>query len=289
MQTVVTLPILQTVSDTTTHYLGLQPNISGTTTAEFVNRNLSFDPSSNTLTLGVNLDLLPNAIQSSALADQAVTTSKIVAGAIKGNLIPIGAITGNLIPIGAIRGNNIVAAQITSNHIVAGAITGNLIPAGAVTTNHIVAGAVTSNLLSPNLAFSITTLFETANVFSTAIGGTTNIDILNNTVYFFSSNTTANVTFNVRGNSSTSLDSALNTGSSISLAILLKQGLNNYKANLNIDGTLISPYWIGNTYPVYSVGFQESIDTYTFNIIKTGSSSYTVLAANSKFSASYMY
>jgi hypothetical protein len=201
------------------------------------------------LTLGVNLNLLPNAIQSSALADRAVTTSKIVAGAI----------TGNLIPIGAIRGNNIVAAQITSN------------------------------LLSPNLAFSITTLFETANVFSTAIGGTTNIDILNNTVYFFSSNTTANVTFNVRGNSSTSLDSTLNTGSSISLAILLKQGLNNYKANLNIDGTLISPYWIGNTYPVYSVGFQESIDTYTFNIIKTGSSSYTVLAANSKFSASYMY
>jgi len=249
MQTVVTLPILQTVSDTTTHYLGLQPNISGTTTAEFVNRNLSFNPSSNTLTLGVNLNLLPNAIQSSALADRAVTTSKIVAGAI----------TGNLIPIGAIRGNNIVAAQITSN------------------------------LLSPNLAFSITTLFETANVFSTAIGGTTNIDILNNTVYFFSSNTTANVTFNVRGNSSTSLDSTLNTGSSISLAILLKQGLNNYKANLNIDGTLISPYWIGNTYPVYSVGFQESIDTYTFNIIKTGSSSYTVLAANSKFSASYMY
>jgi len=259
MQTVVTLPILQTVSDTTTHYLGLQPNISGTTTAEFVNRNLSFNPSSNTLTLGVNLNLLPNAIQSSALADRAVTTSKIVAGAI----------TGNLIPIGVIRGNNIVAAQITSNHIVA--------------------GAVTSNLLSPNLAFSITTLFETANVFPTAIGGTTNIDILNNTVYFFSSNTTANVTFNVRGNSSTSLDSTLNTGSSISLAILLKQGLNNYKANLNIDGTLISPYWIGNTYPVYSVGFQESIDTYTFNIIKTGSSSYTVLAANSKFSASYMY
>jgi hypothetical protein len=77
MQTVATLPILQTVSDVTTHYLGLQPTISGRTTAEYVNRNLSFNPSSNTLTLGVNLNLLPGAVQSSALADSSVTASKI--------------------------------------------------------------------------------------------------------------------------------------------------------------------------------------------------------------------
>ena len=77
MQTVATLPVLQTVSDVTTHYLGLQPTISGSTTAEYVNRNLSFNPSSNTLTLGVNLNLLPNVINTAAIADLSVTTSKI--------------------------------------------------------------------------------------------------------------------------------------------------------------------------------------------------------------------
>jgi hypothetical protein len=164
-----------------------------------------------------------------------------------------------------------------------------LISTGTIRGNNIVASQITSNLLASNLTFSITSLFETANIFTTAIGGTTNIDVLNNTVYFFSSNTTGNVTFNIRGNSSTTLASALNTGSSVSLAILLKQGTITYKANLNIDGTLITPYWIGNTSPIYTIGTQESIDTYSFNIIKTGSSSYTVLAANSKFSASYVY
>jgi len=77
MQTVATLPILQTVSDVTPHYLGLQPAISGRTTAEYVNRNLSFNPSSNTLTLGVNLNLLPGAINTAALGDSSVTSSKI--------------------------------------------------------------------------------------------------------------------------------------------------------------------------------------------------------------------
>ena len=77
MQTVATLPVLQTVSDVTTHYLGLQPTISGSTTAEYVNRNLSFNPSSNTLTLGVNLNLLANVINTAAIADLSVTTSKI--------------------------------------------------------------------------------------------------------------------------------------------------------------------------------------------------------------------
>ena len=77
MQTVATLPILQTVSDVTEHYLGLQPAIKGTTTAEYVNRNLSFNPSSNTLSLGVNLNLLPGAINTAALRDSSVTSSKI--------------------------------------------------------------------------------------------------------------------------------------------------------------------------------------------------------------------
>ena len=77
MQTVATLPVLQTVSDVTTHYLGLQPTISGKTTAEYVNSGLSFNPASNTLTLGVNLNLLPGAINTAALGDSSVTSSKI--------------------------------------------------------------------------------------------------------------------------------------------------------------------------------------------------------------------
>ena len=77
MQTVTTLPILQTVSDATTHYIGLQPAISGRTTAEYVNRNLSFNPASNTLNIGVNVRFLPNAVSGLAIADSGITAQKI--------------------------------------------------------------------------------------------------------------------------------------------------------------------------------------------------------------------
>lgn len=77
MQTVTTLPILQTVSDATTHYVGLQPAIRGSTTAEYVNRNISFTPASNTLNIAVNVNFLPNAISGSAIADNGITSTKI--------------------------------------------------------------------------------------------------------------------------------------------------------------------------------------------------------------------
>lgn len=77
MQTVTTLPILQTVSDATQHYISLQPAISGKTTAEYVNRNLSFNPASNTLNIAVNVNFLANAISGSAIADGGITSSKI--------------------------------------------------------------------------------------------------------------------------------------------------------------------------------------------------------------------
>ncbi len=63
-------------------------------------------------------------------------------------------------------------------------------------TERIANTAVTNAKLASNLHISLTQVLETANVYSTAVGGNVNIDLENNTVYFFSSNTTANVTFN---------------------------------------------------------------------------------------------
>ncbi len=152
-----------------------------------------------------------------------------------------------------------------------------------IVTNKIANANVTSSKLAPNLSFSMVNALETANIFTTAVGGNVNIDILNNTVYFFSSNTTANVTFNLRGNDTTTLQNTLSIGSSVSLAILLKQGTNTFRANLHIDDTLVSPLWAGSVAPAYIVGTNESTDLYSFSVIKTGSSAYTVLASNTKF------
>jgi hypothetical protein len=77
MQAVTTLPVLQAVSDSTDHYLGLQPIIKGRTNAQFVNPNLKFNPSSNTLTLDVNLNLRRGVINSASIANSSITPEKL--------------------------------------------------------------------------------------------------------------------------------------------------------------------------------------------------------------------
>lgn len=163
----------------------------------------------------------------------------------------------------------------------------NRISNGAVLGNDIGVGAVSSNTLASNLNLSIIRVQETANVYTTGIGGNVNIDIGNNTVYYFTSNTTANVTFNFRANSSNggNLDSLLSIGQSVSSAILLKQGATKYRANVYIDSVLQSPLWLGNSAPGYATTQQECVETYSFNILKTAANTYTILAANSSFQA----
>ena len=194
-------------------------------------------------------------IGSNRIANTSITTNKIVDGAILGNDIGVGQITGNLIATNQITGNLIAPNQITSN------------------------------LIAPNVNLSIIRVLETANIYTTGVGGNVNIDVSNNTVYYFTSNTTANVTFNFRANgvNGGNLNSLLSIGQSVSSAILLKQGATKYRANVYIDSALQVPFWLGNSAPGYAATQQESIDTYSFNIIKTAANTYTVLASNSNF------
>ena len=184
-----------------------------------------------------------------------------------------------------IGSNRIANTSITTNKIADGAILGNDIGVGQITGNLIATNQITSNLIAPNVNLSIIRVLETANIYTTGVGGNVNIDVSNNTVYYFTSNTTANVTFNFRANNSSggNLDSLLSIGQSVSSAILLKQGATRYRANVYIDSALQVPFWLGNSAPGYATTQQESIDTYSFNIIKTAANVYTVLASNSNF------
>jgi len=223
------------------------------------------------------------AILGNKIATDAVRGNNIVAGTITGNLIAAQTITGDDLADNIIRGNNIVAGTITGNLIAPQTITGDDLAPNSIRANNIVAGQIASNTLTSNLQISLTQVFETANVFTTAVGGNVNIDLQNNTVYFFSSNTTANVTFNLRANTQNTLDSQLSIGQSVTTAILLKQGATRYRANVYVDGVLQAPFYLGNSAPSFATTQQESIDIYSFNVIKTAANTYTILAANSNF------
>lgn len=143
-----------------------------------------------------------------------------------------------------------------------------------------------------NLTLSLTRVLEEANINSTAIGGNVNIDVSNSTVYFFEANTTANLTFNLRANSSHTFDSAATIGGTTTVAIAVKHGTDRHTANLYIDGGLItgtfsgspnSLFYAGNTAPVYQAITSGELNLFTYSVFKKAANSYVVIAGNTIF------
>jgi hypothetical protein len=125
---------------------------------------------------------------------------------------------------------------------------------------------------------------ERMNIVASAATGTVALDALTSGSWYYTSNATGNWVLNVRGSSTTSLNSILTTGDSITVAFLATQGSTAYyQTSLQVDGTTsgVTVEWQGGTAP--TAGNASSIDVYLFNIIKTASATYTVLASQTKF------
>jgi hypothetical protein len=135
-----------------------------------------------------------------------------------------------------------------------------------------------AQLVRPNL----TTATETVTVSATAATGTVDVDLSTSAVKYFTSNATADWTFNFRGDSGTTLNSLLPNGQSATVAFLVTNGSTAYKPTVfQVDGSAVTPKWQGGNAP--AAGSANSIDIYTFTIIKTASATYTVLASQVKF------
>jgi len=123
---------------------------------------------------------------------------------------------------------------------------------------------------------------ETATVSATAATGTINYDVKTQSILYYTTDASGNFTVNVRGDGSTSLDSIMDTGDVITVVFLVTNGGTAYYNNtFQIDGSGVTPEWQGGSAP--SSGNTNSIDSYTYSIIKTGSATFTALAAQTQF------
>ena len=130
--------------------------------------------------------------------------------------------------------------------------------------------------------FSIPNAGEKATASATAATGTIAYDVLTQSVLYYTSNASANWTVNFRGNSTTSMNSFMSTGQSVAVVFAVTNGgTAYYNSAVTIDGTSVTPIWQGGTAP--TAGNASSVDTYTYNIVKTGSATYTVFAALTQF------
>jgi hypothetical protein len=123
-------------------------------------------------------------------------------------------------------------------------------------------------------------LEEDVNVVASAATGTINFDISTASVWYYTSNATANHTLNFRYSDTVSLNNALSTGDSITLVWLNTNGATAYYPNvIQIDGSTVTP----KVPSTISSGNTSAIDAYSFTIIKTASATFTVLETQTKF------
>jgi hypothetical protein len=135
-------------------------------------------------------------------------------------------------------------------------------------------------------------IMERAQVGNTAFTGTISYDILTTgAVFVTTANATGNWNLNLRGNSSTTINSMMTTEQSLTFVVIVPQGSTGYFQNAQgsnvgflIDGTTtnVTVRWQDGIQPNATVN-TNGHDVYTYSIIKTGSATYQVLASKTRF------
>jgi hypothetical protein len=119
---------------------------------------------------------------------------------------------------------------------------------------------------------------EGATLNTIAPAGIYSLDVLSNGIHYTTAAATGNLVLNIRGNASTTINSILGVGNTITATYLMTTGTTGYIFNtFSVDGNSVTPKWSGNVTPTV---MSNSVSSYTFTIIKTSATpTYTVLAS----------
>jgi hypothetical protein len=200
----------------------------------------------------------------------------------KGDLISASAASTPIrIPVGT-NGQVLKANSATTSGLEWGTDTTYATP--TIGSTAITSGATVTTIAGLTLSNSLLgSPEESTNIIASAPTATQTIDFVTSGVHYFTSNSTSNVTLNFRGDGSTTLNSMMAIGGSVTFSIMITNGSTPYIANaFQIDGSAVTPKWSGGTAP--SAGNASSVDFYSFNIIKTADATFTVFASGaSKF------
>ena len=235
----------------------------------------------------------PGSATDSALAAFDGTTGKLVKQAATVTVAQGGTGATTLTANNVLLGNGTSAVQVvapgTSGNVLTsdGTTWASSTPAAAFSTSadNTFTGTQTFSGTTAKLSVVLNDAAEVATVSATAATGTINYDITTQSVLYYTSNASANWTVNFRASSGTSLNTALATGQSVTVAFLVTQGSTAYyNSAVQVDGTTsgVTTRWLGGA---PTAGNASGIDSYRYLIIKTGSATFTVLASVTQFKA----
>jgi hypothetical protein len=165
-----------------------------------------------------------------------------------------------------IEGVNVVTTSSTDT------LTNKTLTSPTVNTATIAGGTLANSVIKG--------IEEDINVVASAATGTIDFDVDTASIWYYTTDATADFTLNFRFSSGVSLDTALATGDSITLVFLNTNGETPYYPDvIEIDGSAVTP----KVPATISAGNASAIDAYSFTIIKTASATFTVLETQTKF------
>ena len=144
---------------------------------------------------------------------------------------------------------------------------------------------------SGGVSFSAGVIFESCQITGTGLSGTANHDVESENAKYYNGTASGNWTYNVRYNSSTTLDSMMSVGETINISYITPVGGSSYyETGFTIDGSSVTVQWVADISPVQGGGREGSepaatsgFDVYNFAINKNGSNSFIVLGSHTHF------
>lgn len=220
---------------------------------------------------------------------QTIVTANIPFGGYKLTGIGAPTVTGDALRYGSVVP---VPSGGTGAATITGMVKGNgasAFTAGTAGTDYVAPGTATTFTAAQSftgsssvLAAILTNAAEVCTVSATAATGTIAFYPSTQSVLYYTSDASANWTVNITHSSGTTLNTAMSTGQSLTVAFLVTQGTTAYyNSAVQIDGSSVTPKWQGGAAP--TSGNISSVDVYTYTIIKTGSAAFTVFASQTKF------
>ena len=229
---------------------------------------------------------------STALAAAAVASGTVTLPSTTGTLITTGD-TGTV--TSAMLSGSIANAKLANSTISGVALGSSLnaltIGTGLTGTSYDGSGAVTIAVDTASVVTltgtqslankTIKTFKENVTLTGAAPAASTNFDVLTQPIAIYST-ANANFTVNVRGNATTTLNSALAIGESITVNFFVPNGATAYYPNAwAIDGSAITPKYQGGT--AYTAGNASATDLYVLFIVKTADATWSAYVSQTKF------
>ena len=143
------------------------------------------------------------------------------------------------------------------------------------------------------ISFNAGLIFEDCQLTSSGLSGTSHHSVEADNARYWNAAASGNWTYNIRWNSSTTLDSKMSNGETINVSYITAVGGSSYyQTGFQIDGSSKTVQWIRNQPPIQAGGGEsgddvanQGFDVYSFAINKYSTNNYYVLGAHTHFGA----